>query len=160
MKALLGRKMKPSPQSFHSVLSARYSNLPLLSNSPLPFNPMHNKLLNKPEEYWATQPSACYALWNTTTKHPNLFLKRVLDACCMLNKMSQVKLLITSNVLASWKEQQHSQKQGCFVVMVKLKLLQVPSRLVWPYDSFHLLFWNFRASFFTSEGTVPYRSSA
>jgi hypothetical protein len=51
-------------------------------------------------------------------------------------------------------------KIGCFVVMVKLKLLQISSRLVWPYDSFHLLFWNFRASFFTSEGKVPYRSLA
>jgi hypothetical protein len=38
---------------------------------------------------------------------------------------SQVKFLITNNAFALRKEQQHSQKQESFVVIVWLKLLRV-----------------------------------
>jgi hypothetical protein len=65
------------------------------------------------------------------------------------------------------KEQQHSQKQELFVVMVQLKLLRVfkPAGLTVCIFSlsvcpFCLLICVFRGSFCTHEGTLPYRSSA
>jgi hypothetical protein len=67
---------------------------------------------------------------------------------------------------ASFKEQQHIQKQAFFVVMVSLELLRLfkPAGLSVffssPICSFQLLIWNFRVLFCSHEGTVLYRSSA
>jgi hypothetical protein len=65
------------------------------------------------------------------------------------------------------KEQQHSQKQEFFVIMVYLKLLRVfkPAGLTvcifsLSFSSSCPLIWVFRVSFCTHEGTLPFRSCA
>jgi hypothetical protein len=65
------------------------------------------------------------------------------------------------------KEQEHSQKQDFFVIMVQLKLLRVfkPAGLtvcIFFSLSVHFVCSSvvFRGSFCTHEGTLPYRSSA